>query len=69
MLQKAVDLYARLSQLLRLCIGSEIEAPQAPEALRAFLAGRCDLASFSVLEDSLREQQQSVRAVFRNVMS
>jgi hypothetical protein len=59
----------RLAQLLRLCIGSETGAAQAPEALRAFLARQCDVASFSMLEATLKERQQSVRALFRSVMS
>ena len=59
----------RLSQLLRLCIGGETAAPAAPAALRAFLARQCDVASFSMLEATLRQRQQSVRAIFRSVMS
>jgi [glutamine synthetase] adenylyltransferase / [glutamine synthetase]-adenylyl-L-tyrosine phosphorylase len=68
-LSEAIDMDVRLTQLLRLCIGTEAGAARAPEALRAFLATQCDVASFSMLEATLRERQQSVRALFRSVMS
>jgi glutamate-ammonia-ligase adenylyltransferase len=68
-LREGIDMAVRLTQLLRLCIGSEAGAAEAPEALRDFLAKQCDVASFSMLEATLRERQQSVRALFRSVMS
>ncbi|MDQ0469738.1 bifunctional [glutamine synthetase] adenylyltransferase/[glutamine synthetase]-adenylyl-L-tyrosine phosphorylase [Labrys wisconsinensis] len=61
-------LYGGLTQIVRVCIGADIDLSEAPDALKSLLAESCGEPDFKVLAAAIAERQKAVRAIFRSIV-
>ena len=64
----AYQLYAALTQIIRLCLTGPFERNDVPPGMAELLARQADLPDFKVLEAHLRETEQSVRSDFDRLL-
>lgn len=64
----ALKLYTELSQIIRLCVGSDFEAKDAPAGLIERLSVAADAPSVKLIEADLKRLLKSVRSVFQSAL-
>ena len=67
-LRSATRLYHDLTQILRLCVSERFKPETSGEDLRRIMARAGDTPDFSSLEARVRETQNEVRGVFREIV-
>ncbi|MCF3642580.1 bifunctional [glutamine synthetase] adenylyltransferase/[glutamine synthetase]-adenylyl-L-tyrosine phosphorylase, partial [Rhizobium sp. TRM95111] len=60
----ALDLYTRISQIVRLCVGGAFDPKEAPAGLVDLVCRAGDSPDIRVLEAELRRQSKAVRKIF-----
>ena len=63
----ASELYQQLTQVIRLCITEKLDPPSAPPGFQALLSRAAGLPDFSSLDAHLRQSQEDVRDVVRDL--
>jgi glutamate-ammonia-ligase adenylyltransferase len=67
-LDRAADLYQRLNQVIRLCVGKDLVPREAPRDLQRLIASAAGTPDMATAESLLADTQEEVRGLFADIL-